>query len=119
MISDISDYSSTEKAVGKWINGNTVYEKSFVVDNINLTQQSTGYSSWFNQFIINGTIIEMTGCIYSTTEGTCYPLPFLGRYGSNNVDGIEIQYSTNNGLLVRGWSAFTGYSLYLKLKYFR
>lgn len=73
-ISDLVEYTTDEIAVGKWIDGKTIYRKVFT--GTNATNISTG--------ITPDNIIKME-CLTHQTEGAWRTIPWL--YSLNNTTG--------------------------------
>ncbi len=104
-IDNIADYSTSEKAVGKWIDGKTVYQK---VIPVNFTASNT----WHNVETING-ITRIVSAEFLITEG--------GNRSNGIRQGLFAEISTMTPYLVQLVNN-TGYDIqvdYLILKYIK
>ena len=92
------EYSTSEHIVGKWVNGSTIYEKSFSLG----TQSDTDHS--YNHNISNfGLLISISGsCTLST--GDKLPLPYVALNSSTysivlgNVTSTQFRIQKGSGL---------------------
>lgn len=65
------EYSTTEKVVGKWIDGSNVYERTIYIPSISISgSESLTVESNFNNFLISA-----TGVYISPDEVTLYMIP--------------------------------------------
>ena len=65
-------YSTTEREVGKWVDGSTLYEKTIVKQNISSASSSTVLIPSSELTGIN--IVEIGGSYISTTQSSTYPI---------------------------------------------
>lgn len=98
-------YDTSEKMIGKWIDGKPLYQRVFVFEN----EVSIGTSSWFTSDIpITGIdhVIDSFGVNYANNQSipllcqcksseSAYLLFLVSRYSPNamNVKGIVVQYT--------------------------
>lgn len=104
-LSGIADYSTSEKAVGKWIDGKTVYQK---VIPVNITASNT----WNNIVTING-ITRIISADFLIYEG--------GNRSNGIRQGLFAEISTTVPYLVQIFNN-TGYDIqvdYMILKYIK
>lgn len=82
-----SDYSATEKEIGKWVDGTTkVYEKTFA-----LTDQSAGSGTDVELGEIPGVdrVLEITGTISSSNKSTYYANEYYSSAGKYSYFYVE------------------------------
>lgn len=97
-------YSTTEKAVGIWIDGSIIYEKTLSIPT-NLSQDGVQI---VDSNFIGDRIISYGGYNASSTAGSYYPLPD-GRFRVNLESGVLKIRSINGGT----WNGTT----YLTIQY--
>ena len=92
-IDNIADYSTSEKAVGTWIDGKTIYQKT-----ISLGLLPNNTSSTVPHGITGLTrVIEFVGNGYDSGNAIRTPLPFVGsNFIAVAVIGNDIQITTNS-----------------------
>lgn len=104
-IDNIADYSTREKAVGKWIDGKTIYKKT--IDCGNLPNNA---SKNVNHNISNIDRI-ITFEAMATGTNSFLPVPFIGanNYVAINFSNVDIYLATNVDR--------SGYYLYVTMYY--
>lgn len=104
-IDNIADYSTSEKAVGKWIDGRTVYQKVILIND-------TISNSWVDADTISG-IARIISAEFLVYEG--------GARGSGVRQGLFAEISTVDVGVVKIFNN-TGYNIqvdYVILKYIK
>lgn len=108
-IDEMTDYSTNEKAVGKWIDGSILYQKTVYCGNmpnntsINVDTQISNLAR----------VIELKGTCYNSNTGSVLPLPMIGsnNYLSLSMLGTNISIGSNVDR-----SGYTGYVTLTYLK---
>lgn len=106
ILNGISEYSTTEQAVGKWIDGKTLYRKVYTCPSFSVTSSSTTQIHTVFTFPSNTNIIKYF-CVlnHSTSE---YMLPYANGNKTSSCVGIKdttpyIQLRVAND----GWTSVT------------
>lgn len=104
-----TDYSSTEKVIGSWIDGKSIYRK--VIDLGTLPNANTlTISSGINEQIYP---IKIYG--FATRSSETFPLPFIWGDTSNVNNYCGLFYSRNDNVIWfrtnRDMSQYTGYAI--------
>lgn len=91
-----STYSTDEQIVGKWIDGSTVYEKTF-----NVGTQSNADQSYNHNISNLGVLIDIKGSCTHSSDGL--PLPYVALQGSysialGNVSSTQFRIQRGSGL---------------------
>lgn len=107
-IANLSDYSTSEKVIGKWIDGKNIYQKT-----IGFTPSSSKTPISYNHGIANiDRIIDFTAFIYSTVQQCYFPVNLYfasDSYNAMTIDKTKINYA---------WYSGSGVStLYVTIKY--
>ena len=108
-LDDMTTYSSTEKAVGTWIDGSTIYQKT--VDCGTMPNNTT--INIDTQISNLARVIELKGTCFNSNTGSVLPLPMIGsnNYLSLSMLGTNISIGTNVDR-----SGYTGYVTVTYLK---
>lgn len=91
-------YSTEEQAVGKWIDGKTLYQKTIVYENISIDEQSVFLS--VNMSIAD--ILFVDNAFAKATDGAVWELPYAHFNSENNIGmfinsdylGINFRFGT-------------------------
>lgn len=104
------NYSTTEHVVGKWVDGKTLYEKTVDCGTLpNTTSKSVAHN------ISNiDKIVYLGGIAYAGTNS--YPLPFV-QVSAGNVQGIRINASSTNVVIVSSYDVSSLTNSYVTLRY--
>ena len=105
---DISNtYSTTERAIGKWIDGSTIYRQTFNVGAVSATQQIQHGISNF------GKLIKVYGV--GGEQGVYEPIPYVNPSAANSQWGIIV--SGTMIMLAKGSNATSFDECYITLEY--
>ena len=105
---DISNtYSTTERAIGKWIDGSTIYRQTFNVGAVSATQQMQHGISNF------GKLIKVYGV--GGEQGVYEPIPYVNPSAANSQWGIIV--SGTMIMLAKGSNATSFDECYITLEY--
>lgn len=105
---DISNtYSTTERAIGKWIDGSTIYRQTFNVGAVSATQQIQHGISNFSK------LIKVYGIGGNT--GVYEPIPYVNPSAANSQWGIIV--SGTMIMLAKGSNATSFDECYITLEY--
>ena len=105
-LQETTEYSTTEKVIGKWINGELLYRKIVTINSLpNAT--STSYPHG----ISNPNIVKINGI--ATNNTVYFPIPF---YRANDTLGIEI-YCTKTDIVITTGTDRTELTGYIELLY--
>lgn len=102
-IHESHDYSNDEQVVGTWIDGSTVYEKTYSISNISVSQDA---KVTINASFAGDTIISWSG--YDLSGTTIYALPD-GRLRLM-IEGGDLKVQSING---GTWSG----NMYITVRY--
>ena len=108
------DYSTTERVVGKWIDGTTdVYERTFYKENLQLTDNIYYVVSTDITSLDIDLIVGADGSVKATNGG------FAGLWGISHINAWAYGLHVNeNGLLLYGnASSIAGGKAVIKLRY--
>lgn len=108
-VNDLNTYSTTEQAVGTWINGKPLYRKI-----VSLTSYTTQTISVFNNS--NQRVVKINGC-FASTAGVAFMYPDFGANGSFQSTIYMSDYYTLNIVSNRSLSNFD-YG-YIELLYYK
>lgn len=106
-IADLSEFSTTEKVIGKWIDGNTLYRKVFSIGAI---APGNGVTFAMPTSAL-GKLTKLDGIVYTGTDGISQvmPLPFYANdysyrvivYANSNIITIaSFGYNVVGGALI-------------------
>ena len=109
VIGDANNYSTTEKVIGKWIDGKPIYQKTY-----SLTTPSTTNDVAIGSFDSSCIVREMTGFVEDTSTHTYLPIMF--KYGDDSNNYITV-YITASGIRCKVASGYTSKPVYLTVKY--
>ena len=70
--SDAHSYSTTEQAVGLWVDGSTVYEKTIYISSVSLTQDA---KQTIESSFVGNNILSVSGYNLSTNGTSYYSIP--------------------------------------------
>lgn len=103
-------YSETERVIGEWIDGSTLYEKTVDCGALpNATSKQVAHN------ISNiDTIIYVGGIAYAGSN--FYPLPFV-QVSGGNVQGVRINASSTNIIILSSYDVSSLTSSYITLRY--
>ena len=105
---DISNtYSTTERAIGKWIDGSTIYRQTFNIGAVSATQQIQHGISNF------GKLIKVYGV--GGEQGVYEPIPYVNPSAANSQWGIIV--SGTMIMLAKGSNATSFDECYITLEY--
>lgn len=106
--SSLHEYSTTEKVVGKWIDGSDVCERTIYIPSISISGSTTlTVESGFNDFLISA-----TGVYISPDEVTLYMIP-EGRIRVFVSSSHELKLEPINS------GSFNGGKGYLTIQYIK
>lgn len=89
-IADMTTYSTTEKAVGTWVDGSVLYEKTIEVDNPTSTVVSTYDYYQIYENNDNAKYVFVTSAFFSrANDNRCIALPYNRLYQANNLIDYE------------------------------
>ena len=89
-IDNPNEYSTTEKVVGKWIDGKPLYRKTFEISSTTISSSSTTVIS-FN-LASTFEVVDIKGVVLFASTGTM--LPIVGGYKRSN-NGYQIRVLNN------------------------
>ena len=89
---NLHEYSTEEKIVGKWIDGKPIYEKTYILNNVNLLSNNNIFDT-----IENVEIINSKGIISDASRSFSIPYADGGGYVMCIQSNNEIGLWTNNG----------------------
>lgn len=104
-------YSTTEREVGKWIDGSTLYEKTIVKQNISSVSSSTVLVPSSELTGIN--IVEIGGSYVSITTASTYP---INAYINSNTI-IATWFSEGDIYYWLYWGDSDTYDAYITIRY--
>lgn len=113
---DENDYSTSEKIIGKWIGGETLYQKTFSVTMPTVSLDGTWVDSTTSVSVGNVNVVDIKGIVTNSAGGIkvfpCY------RYTSNLDIGIDVMVTASHYISIASSAAnFSGRTAYVTLKY--
>ena len=113
------NYSTDEQVVGTWIDGSTIYEKSFSVANIAYTTSGT----YLEVGTISGAnnIIEMVGVISNSAKTKMYNLPYISPTDNSKHTTLMFEFTADhasaNSLVFHSTDTWNTSSLKVTIRY--
>jgi len=105
---DISNtYSTTERAIGKWIDGSTIYRQTFNIGAVSSTQQIQHGISNFNK------LVKVYGV--GGEQGVYEPIPFVTNSSTNSQWAVIV--SQTMIMLAKGSTATSFDECYITIEY--
>lgn len=105
---DISNtYSTTERAIGKWIDGSTIYRQTFNIGAVSSTQQIQHGISNFNK------LVKVYGV--GGEQGVYEPIPFVTNSSANSQWAVIV--SQTMIMLAKGSNATSFDECYITIEY--
>lgn len=107
-VENATEYSTTEKVVGKWIDGSDIYEKTIDFGALpNATTKTVDHN------IANlANVVELSGIAKSGSD--YFPLPILS---TSNVNRNVLLYATNTAVGISNSYDYSEYSATVIIKY--
>lgn len=105
-LQETTEYSTTEKVIGKWVNNELLYRKY-----VEITAFPNTTSTSYPHGISNPNIVKISGI--ARNSSVAFPIPF---YRANDTLGIEI-YCTQTDIVITTGTDRTELSGYIELIY--
>ena len=117
IIGDANNYSTSEKIVGKWIDGKTLYQKTYITNTPSATTEGTIASTTIEIQSLNyDQIVNIKGVFKLTSNSVlyCFNLPVIS--GSKTVRAVVDE--THTDLLIQNNSlSYNNMPVYVTLQY--
>lgn len=105
------DYSTTERKIGKWVDGSDLYEVTLIKTEPNSTTHNFDLSSYNIKYLV-----DIQGIRYNTGNSTQHSWP-IGKYWASNL--FETYQFVDNALKFEknSASAWSGSTLAVTIRY--
>lgn len=91
-IGAITEYSTTEKAVGKWIDGSTIYQKTLYIASMpDGSSSETDYE--FGDFEID-MVVDYSAILFTSSKDQFIPMPYI--YTGSALADIQFGFAVRN-----------------------
>jgi hypothetical protein len=113
------NYSTDEQVVGTWIDGSTIYEKTFYVDNIRYTTACTYLE--IGSISNANNIIELVGILSNSAKTRMYNLPYIAPTNNSKytytVFDFTGEYGNPNSVFFYATDTWPTASLKITIRY--
>ena len=107
-IGERMDFSTTEREVGTWIDGSTLYEKTINIGTLpNNTTLNVAHGITYDY------VVDLKGTAINNNTKDILPLPYVGPVAE---DGVRLVMSTTN-IIIKVGSNRSDYSGYVTVRY--
>lgn len=109
-LNNLRNYSSSETAIGQWIDGKTIYRKVINFGNLpNATTKQIAHN------ISNlGRIIKISGMAFNANTNTSIPLPYVSNTVTQNV---QLYVTSTNVVMTTGFNFSIYTTSYIIIEY--